>query len=208
MKKTLLTSLVLSLLLFTSCGQQGESNLPGVDGPNLSVQDGKVLLDVELENVIIEGEVVYENPALPGSSFKLTTGDRGGLELQGILDYSDIVSGNFPQAEPQLLPGGRPFPGLGSPVLYKMEVPNNDGSYLYANKNIFAVFIPADYDIQIGLRSFINVGGKSYGYAALIPSDQSGENSGVLVVLQLNQANRKQLQKLIRYSKKHSSRRF
>ena len=116
MKTTILAALLPLLFLSTSCLKQGGlPKVPGVDGPNLNIQNGQVVLSVGLENVDLPAGISMAIPKMRHST--ATISPRMGADgiVQGTLvkiafDPRDVESDDFRVVPPEYLPDGRPFP--------------------------------------------------------------------------------------------------
>ena len=102
----------------TSCLNQSDGQyIPGVNGPKVNIQNGKILLTIELENVQIDGGMTLPIKKLKNSTvtvgpvFDPNTG-LGGTMIRASFDIKDVESDNFRLVPSQFLPDGRPFPFL------------------------------------------------------------------------------------------------
>jgi hypothetical protein len=218
MKK--ISSLMLFTLLFvaSSClNQEDGQYIPGVLGPKLNVQDGKVLLSIELENVSMDlGVTLPISNKLKNSTVSIMPamrddGTMGGTLIRASVDISDVNSDHFKVVPSQTLPDGRAFPYMVSGELPALafHVPKAKNATFYVSKKVFGIFVPIKLpDDFIGSIHYrLKVNGKSYGVVSLINQDGSGEGAGVLALLTLDEVrNSKGLRKLMKLSKKNKSR--
>lgn len=217
--KLLSKALIFALLLVsTSCLKQGEKEyIPGVKGPDLNVQNGKILVSLELENIETDFGVTLPLPDLKHSTIGLTPavhqdGTVGGTLIQVALDLKDVESDKFKVVPNETLPDGRPFPFLveGTLPALALHVPEAFDMTFYASKKSFGFFLPiklpAEFTGDVHFR--IKVNGKSYGVASLIhPDPTTGDGAGVVVLLTLDDIrSSKSLRKLMRISKKSKNR--
>ncbi|MBT4789985.1 MAG: hypothetical protein HON90_00315, partial [Halobacteriovoraceae bacterium] len=109
----MLSYLFLSAVLFssTSClKQSGGQHIPGVNGPKVNIQDGKILLTVELEKVNLGAGLTVPLKNLPNSEVSISPGLMGGTIIRASFDLKDVENDRFKVVPPQLLPDGRAFP--------------------------------------------------------------------------------------------------
>ena len=88
-------------------------------------------------------------------------------------------------SSPLQLPGGRSLPGIPFGNLSGLRL--DDGSTVYSDGKFFGVFVSSHYatnipsDNIITFRSFLK--GQRVGTVSLVGADQSGKNSGLLLLL-------------------------
>lgn len=212
----LISYLTLFTFLFaaTSCLNQEEGQfIPGINGPKINVQNGKILLSVELEKIDLGFGATLPIPKLEHSSITVgpsmgSDGSFGGTLLQVAFDLRDVESDLFDVVDPQLLPDGRPFPFTmdGTFPAVAVTVPKARNMTFYASKNVFGFFLPIklpkEFTIDVHYR--IKINGKNYGIVSLIHPDASGEGAGVVALLTLKEVREsKDLKKLLKLSKKN-----
>jgi hypothetical protein len=206
--------LYLPLLLLMSCLNQPETpKIPGVDGPKLNIQNGKVILSIGLENIDIAGGATLPIPKLDKSSFTLAPRFEGGTLLQIALDPRDIESDEFEVVPFETLPDGRPFPFLvgGTLPALAINVPKAMNATFYASNQVFGFFLPiklpSEFSVSIHYRLKIN--GNNVGIVSVIHPNQEGEGAGVVLLLTMQEiTNNQDFKTLLKYSKKYKNKVF
>lgn len=214
-----LSYLLMGAMLFsaTSClNQEDGQYIPGVNGPKVNIQDGKILLTVELEGVDIDAGLSLPLPKLKHSTVTVSPamgsgGSFGGTLIRVAFDLKDVESDAFKVVPHETLPDGRPFPFLidGTLPALALHVPKAKNATFYASKKVFGFFLPIklpeDFNVSVHYR--IKINGKSYGVVSLIHPDASGQGAGVVALLTLDDVRKNpQLKKLLKLSKKRKSR--
>lgn len=214
----LLSYFTLFTFLFaaTSCLNQEEGQfIPGVNGPKVNIQDGKILLSMELEKIDLGTGLTLPMPKMQNSTITLgptmnPDGTFGGTLIQVAFDLKDVESDEFRVVDPQLLPDGRTFPFLidGTLPALAVNVPKAKNMTFYASKNVFGFFlpirVPKEFTVSVHYR--IKINGKNYGIVSLIHPDQQGEGGGVVALLTLKDVREsKELKKLLKLSKKYKN---
>lgn len=213
------TSYMLMFLLAfasTSCLEQGSTpKIPGVDGPKLNIVDGKILLSVGLENVDLPGGVSLPasliDKNLKNSSVSVGTRLEGGTLIQIAFDPTDVESDNFRVVPSQTLPDGRPFPFVmgGELPALAFNVPKVFDTTFYASSRAFGFFIPIKMpsDFQIGGTIALKINEKQLGVFTVVGNNGSGEGSGLVLMLTMEQINQHpEVKALLKYSKKRKYR--
>lgn len=213
----IMTNAFLFTLLFaaTSClNQEGGQKIPGVNGPDVGIQNGKVVISMELEAVEMQvGVTLPISDKMSKSSVTVSPAVRsdgtfGGTLVRVALDMEDVESDYFKVVPHETLPDGRDFPftveGTLPAVAFNVEKAKN--TTFYVSKKLFGVFLPIkmDADFQANISYRIKINGEDYGLVSLISPDVNGENAGVLALLTLDDIRgNKGLQKLMRLSKRN-----
>jgi hypothetical protein len=205
------------LFAATSCLNQEEGQyIPGVNGPIINIQDGKILMTIELENVDAGIGLTMPMPKLPNSSITVGPsmggdGSFGGTIIKVAFDLNDVNDDRFRLVDPQLLPDGRPFPFLinGSLPAIAVNTPKVKNMTFYASQKVFGFFLPiklpADWNVSVHYR--IKINGKNYGIVSLIHPDEKGEGAGVVALLTLKDIrSSKGLKKLLKKSRRNKGR--
>lgn len=216
MKRIAQFILVGILLFATSCTEQEEGQyIPGVNGPFVNVQDGHILISLELENIDLQTGLTLPVPKLEHSSITLgpamdNNGNLRGTLIRVAFDPRDVESEDFRVVPAQTLPDGRPFPFMvdGTLPALAFHIPKAKDSTFYISEQLFGFFlpfkIPDDFDVDVNYR--IRVNGKNYGIVSLIHPDDFGEASGVVVLLTLDEIrDNPDAQQLLKLSKKYKS---
>lgn len=214
MKMMIHALLVLALFVSASCTNQDEGQyIPGVNGPYLNVQDGKILLTVELERIELGAGVTLPVPKLPNSSVTVgpalgDDGTIGGTLIRVAFDLKDVESDDFRVVPAQTLPDGRPFPFMinGTLPALAFNIPKAKNATFYVSEKVFGFFlplkIPSDFNVDVSYR--IRINGQNYGIVSLIHADEQNEGSGVVALLTLDEIrDNPDAQKLIRLSKRY-----
>jgi len=209
---------MLSSLLFvaTSClNQEDGQYIPGVNGPKVGIQDGKILLTVELEAVEMNAGLTLPLPKLQHSTVTIgpamhDDGTFGGTLIKVAFDPKDVENDNFRVVPSNVLPDGRDFPFMvdGSLPAIAVNVPKVKNTTFYMSTKLFGFFLPIklppEFNVSVHYR--IKVNGKNYGIASLIHPDVRGEGAGLVVLLTLDDIrNNSGAQKLLKMSKKNKS---
>lgn len=203
MKKTFLPVLLLLTLVLSGCGKL---NIPGVKGPNISTTDTHAIVDLTIENLDIDGFSSIDVPKF-GDSFVSVEGlDEGGTTIGVNFDIETLTNGTVEPLEPQTLPGGREIPVLGGTLPgIAFNIPAAKNVHVYLGDKVYGFFLPIDFPapVQGTLTYEVKVKDKKYGLAAVVGNDDNGENSGVLILLDLNTLSEKNLRKLRRAQKRY-----
>ncbi len=189
----------------TACKKDmgGETSLeiPGVDGPTLHLVDDQLLISMVFENLVVDGGLRYPIPKYPNSHIEIAPDfESDGTLMVVAVDLDDVFSGHLDQLDPQALPGGRPLPGVASgklpAVAFSIPKWNNMGFYL--GPKLFGVFVPVPglnmQGAMVTARFYAD--GKRQGNISLVGEDTEGENSGFLLMLDLDSATTKKLKYL------------
>lgn len=202
-------ALALTTAFAVSCGSQPElPKIEGVAGPFFNVQNGRVLVSMTLEQVEIIGGVTIPLGKLQNSTVEVTPAQEGGTLFQVAVDLSDIELTDWSTVDPHSLPGGRPLPGIvgGQLPSFAVTVPQLADATVYASQKVFGFFLPFKLKVQAIATFRIVMNGKNLGNLSLVGQDSNGENSGLLVLMNLNAAGKKELKRLIKISKKAENR--
>ncbi len=212
MKRFLLSPrafLLILTLALAGCGNQPEApTIPGVQGPFFNVMDGKVLISLTLEQVEILGGARIPLGELEQSYVELTPAQFGGTMFQVGLSVEDIDGHDWSMADPHALPGGRPLPGVigGELPTLAVHVPELAGTTFYVSDKVFGFFIPMHVDTPAIITSRLVMEGKVVGNISVVGHDATGENSGLLLLMNLDVANKERFRRLIELSKQEQNR--
>lgn len=201
-------SLLLSCLLFlvatlgVSCGGDGSSarniQIPGVIGPHVTLQQDNVMIAMVFENIQLDGGLRYAIPKYPNSYIEISPDLQSAGTLMAVsVSLDDVFDGGLQQLDPQRLPGGRALPGVKSGALpavaFSIESFYNMAFYL--GKDVFGVFVPIE-GLGIGnsmLTARYYIGESRGGNISLVGQDASGQNSGILLMLDMGSTVQKRL---------------
>lgn len=204
--KSLLASIAVTASLLTaSCGGGGDDarniEIPGVDGPVVTLDGDNVRIDMIFENLQIDGGIQYRVPKYKNSLIEISPDLQSAGTLMAIsVSLDDVFGGDVGNLDPMTLPGGRPLPGVSGgslpAVAFSIEEWKNMGFYL--GPKVFGVFIPVN---GLGLENSIlsyrfYSKGDRVGNIALVGADENGKNSGFLLMLDMSGWKKNKLQKL------------
>jgi hypothetical protein len=198
--------------LLVSCGSQPDlPKINGVKGPFFNVQDGKVLISVELERVSIPvgGSVKIDN--MENSYLEVTPGQFGGTLFQVTLDMKDVENGDFRFLDPKKLPDGRELPGIVGGVLPSVAINVREWRDVtfYLSKRVFGFFLPTNLDkvSNLPFTTFaINMNKRHIGNLSLMFKTKDSDQSGLLLLLNLSSSGKAELQRLLNHSMKSQNR--
>ncbi len=198
----LFISLMLGLsTLLTSCGDSGHNiEIPGVQGPTVSLSGDKLLISMVFENMNIDGGLRFNIPEYNDSYVELAPDlQSGGMLMAFSIDLDDVFSGNLDTLDPQTLPGGRALPGVVGgklpAVAFSIEQFHNISVYL--GPDVFGLFVPVNLSIDNTIATFrYYIGDKRMGNISLVGADENGENGGILLLLDMNASVVKKLKRL------------
>ncbi|MBY0515525.1 MAG: hypothetical protein K2P81_01360 [Bacteriovoracaceae bacterium] len=200
-------ALALMTTLAVSCGGQPQvPEIAGLKGPFFNVLDGKVLISMTFEQLLIDGGARIPLPKMQNSYVELSPAQTGGTFFQVALDIADVDNTDWSLVDPHALPGGRPLPGVvgGQLPALAVQVPKLNNTTFYVSKQIFGFFVPFKVDTQGAIVTFrlYMQDGTYIGNISLVGNDQNAQNGGLLLLMNLNKSGKARLQKLIDFSKK------
>ena len=140
----------------------------------------------------MDGGLRYNIPKYKYSYMEVSPDLQSSGTLMSIsVSLKDVIDGGLDKLDPQKLPGGRNLPGVASGALpavaFSIEKFHNMSFYL--GKDVFGIFVPATVGVDGAIASFrYYVGQKAAGTISLVGNDDKGENSGVLLLLNLTGA--------------------
>lgn len=188
----LFTSMILALT--NSCGNNSSSNIeiPGIQGPQVALLQDTLVISMVFENMQIESGLRYNIPKYKYSYLEISPDFKSpGTLLSFSISLKDIQKGGLDMLDPQKLPGGRSIPGVANGslpgVIFSLEKFHNMAIYL--NDNAFGIFIPFNIGLDgeiASFRYFLN--SKSAGTYSIVGKDEKGENSGLLLMINLTEA--------------------
>jgi len=191
-KTSLLTAATVMTLGFTtSCGKNDASNIEiaGVKGPKVTLLQDNLMISAVFENVQLDGGLRYNIPKYKYSFIEISPDlESAGTMMSVSISLKDIIEGGLESLPPANLPGGRPLPGVASgslpAVAFSIEKFHNMS--LFVGKDVFGIFLPTKVGVDGAIASFrYYIGDKKAGTVSLVGADANGENSGVLLMLNM-----------------------
>ncbi|MCR9205196.1 MAG: hypothetical protein NXH75_11495 [Halobacteriovoraceae bacterium] len=202
-KNLLITALiVLSAAFGTSCGEgQSQLQIPGVKGPNLTLQQDQMLITMSFDNIQLDGGLRYNIPNYNNSYIAIEPDLQSTGTLMSInVSLQDVFNGDLQLLPPQSLPGGRNLPGVSTGRLpaVAFSIPKWKNMAFYLGPKFFGVFVPVKLDI--GTNNIVTAryysGKVRAGNISLVGPDANGENSGFVLLLDLSSSVKKRLKKI------------
>jgi len=193
------TVAIVSLGFATSCGQNSTKNIQiaGMQGPTVTLLQDNLLVSMVFENLQMDGGLRYNIPKYNYSYLEVSPDLQSNGTLMSIsISLKDLMDGGLDKLDPQKLPGGRNLPGVASGALpavaFSIEKFHNMSFYL--GKDVFGIFVPAKVGVDGAIASFrYYVADKRAGTISLVGNDEKGENSGVLLLLDMKGQSKIQL---------------
>lgn len=198
------TMLTLTAMFSASCGEgQSQLEIPGVKGPNLTLQQDNLLISIVFENIELQGGLRYAIPEYNNSYIEISPDlESSGTLMSVSVSLDDVFDSAVQQLPAQQLPGGRPLPGVstGSLPAIAFSIPNWKNMAFYVGPKFFGVFVPVN--LNIGVDSIITAryysGNARAGNISMVGADQNGENSGFLLLLDMNSTVKRRLKSIAR----------
>lgn len=203
LKETLLPSLLATLLVLSAGCGDGKSKfnpeIPGVQGPTVTIVEQNVLITTIMDNMHVDAGFRYYIPDFPNSYIEISPDPQGdGTFFSISMAITDLFQDYLTDLEPQTLPGGRAFPGLITgklpAVAYSIEEFQNISFYI--GKSLFGLFIPVstlDFMGENILPMRFYSGNNRIGNVAIVGKDENGENSGILLMIDMSDKVKAQL---------------
>lgn len=194
--------LAITAMFSTSCGD-GDSSLeiPGVQGPDLVLLEDNLLISMVFENIELQGGLRYQIPEYDNSYIEISPDLASAGTLMSIsVSLDDVFDGDVQTLPAQELPGGRALPGVAGGRLpaVAFSIPEWNNMAFYVGPKFFGVFVPTKLDI--GVNSIITArytsGGNRVGNISLVGEDVNGENSGFLLMLDMNATVKRRLERI------------
>jgi hypothetical protein len=200
--RSLLLATVMTLGIFsTSCGNgTSASNIqvPGVNGMSVTLNQDNVLISMVIQSIQIDGGLRYNIPKYPNSYLEISPDLQSAGTLMAVsISLKDVFNTSLQTLDPQALPGGRALPGVATgrlpAVAFSIAKFHNMGVYI--GPKLFGIFIPVS---GLGLgNSMITAryysGANRIGNISLVGEDANGENSGILLMLDMGTSVQSQL---------------
>lgn len=202
--KVLLMSLMLSIgVLTTSCGSGTSASnikIPGVSKSAITLNNDAVLITFVFENIQLDGGLRYNIPKYPNSYIEISPDLQSAGTLMAInVGIADALNTKLQLLDPQTLPGGRALPGVNGgklpAVAFTIEKFHNMAFYI--GPKLFGVFIPLHLNMQgTMLTARYYVSSSRVGNISIVGEDANGENSGLLLLLDMSTQVQNQLKTL------------
>ncbi len=202
--KSLLVGLFItfSAAFGTSCGDSStQLAIPGVDGPELTLEQDNLLIAMTFENIQLDGGLRYSIPEYNNSYIEVGPDLSSNGTLMSIsVSLDDVFDDNLQLLDPQKLPGDRNLPGVASGALpaVAFTIPNWSNMTFYLGSKFFGVFVPVKMDI--GTNNIVTArfysGKVRAGNISIVGPDSNGENSGFVLLLDLSSSVKKRLKKI------------
>ena len=193
--KLLILSALLTLGLFsTSCGNGTSSanmQVPGVQNMSVKLVQDSVLISMIFTSIQLDGGLRYSIPKYPNSFLEISPDlQSAGTLLSLNISLKDALNTNLQTLDPQTLPGGRALPGVAGGRLpaVAFSIEKFHGISIYLGPKLFGVFLPLK-NLNIGstiITARYYVGSNRVGNLSLVGQDANGENSGLLLMLDMN----------------------
>jgi hypothetical protein len=193
--KLIILSSLLTLGLFsTSCGNGTSSanmQVPGVQNMSVKLVQDSVLISMVFSSIQLDGGLRYSIPKYPNSFLEISPDlQSAGTLLSLNISLKDALNTNLQTLDPQTLPGGRALPGVAGGRLpaVAFSIEKFHGISVYLGPKLFGVFLPLK-NLNIGstiITARYYVGSNRVGNLSLVGQDANGENSGLLLMLDMN----------------------
>jgi hypothetical protein len=153
-----------------------------------------------LENVQVDGGLRYKVPKYNNTYVEIGPDFQTGGTLLAFSISLDDVFGDFGRLlDPQTLPGGRALPGVlgGSLPAVAFTIEKFHNLTIYIGPKVFGVFVPMKLSMAGTMANFrYYIGTKAAGILSLVGEDENGENSGLLLLINMNNTEAKYLSKV------------
>jgi len=199
----LTTCLAMTLFFSTSCNHHENVKIPGMTGPTVNIQEDLIVVTFIYQKFTVPSEARFQIPNYDHSFVTISpNGENGGTILEFTIAIEDILNGDLDTQDPQRLPGGRPLPGVASGELPAVAFTLSDQFFditLYLGNNVYGVFVPIELPFDDTIPTFrFEIEGKRLGNISLVGKDENGENSGVLLMLDLAANTKRMLRRIAR----------
>lgn len=200
--KALVLSVALTAgVLSTSCGDGTSAQniqIPGVNGMSVTLVQDNVLISMVFQGLQLDGGLRYNIPKYPNSYLEISPDLQSAGTLMAInVSLKDVFNTSLQTLDPATLPGGRALPGVAGgrlpAVAFSIEKFKNMSFYL--GPKLFGVFIPVK-SLGIGtsiITARYYTGSNRIGNISLVGEDANGENSGLLLMLDMSSSVKSQL---------------
>jgi len=203
--KLLVLSVALSAgILSTSCGDGTSAQniqIPGVKGMSITLIQDNILISMVFQSLHLDGGLRYNIPKYPNSYLEISPDLQSDGTLMAInIAAKDVLNTGLQTLDPTTLPGGRALPGVAGgrlpAVAFSIEKFKNMSFYI--GPKLFGVFIPLK-GLGIGnsmITARYYTGSNRVGNISLVGEDANGENSGLLLMLDMGASVQSQLKAL------------
>lgn len=193
LKKLAVAGLAVAMAVtFTGCGGKGggiNPSIDGITGPDVELVNGRLILSMVFNNIVIDGGATIPVPKYPNSSVQVGPDFMSaGTLLVLTVSVTDFLGDKGTMFDPQTLPGGRPLPSVAAGVLpaIAIQVPQLFNSVFYVGPNVLGFFVPfAKLDLAGSILTFRfhNKAGEPVGIIGLVGSDAQGKHAGILAMM-------------------------
>ncbi len=195
--------LIVTAAFSTSCGESStQLEIPGVDGPQLTLEEDNLLISMTFENLQLDGGLRYAIPEYDNSYLEISPDLSSAGTLMSInVSLDDVFNDDLLLLDPQKLPGDRNLPGVASGALpaVAFSIPNWDNMTFYLGKKFFGVFVPVE-GLDIGTNNIVTArfysGKVRAGNISMVGADENGENAGFVLLLDLSSSVKRRLKKI------------
>jgi hypothetical protein len=185
----------------TSCGNGTSSSniqVPGVNGMSVTLNQDNVLISMVIQSIQMDGGLRYNIPKYPNSYLEISPDLQSAGTLMAVsISLKDVFNTSLQTLDPQSLPGGRALPGVATgrlpAVAFSIAKFHNMGVYI--GPKLFGLFIPVS-GLGIGnsiITARYYTGSSRIGNISLVGEDANGENSGILLMLDMGASVQSQL---------------
>lgn len=193
MKKSVVAALaVVVATTLTGCGGKGvglNPEIAGVTGPDVELVNGRLMLSMVFNNIVVDGGATIPIPKYPNSSVQIGPDfQSAGTLLVLTISVTDFLGDKGQSMNPQTLPGGRPLPSVAAGVMpaIALQIPQLFNTVLYVGPEVIGFFVPfKKLDLAGSILSFrfYNKAGAPVGILSLVGSDAAGLNAGILAMM-------------------------
>jgi hypothetical protein len=165
--------------------------VPGVQNMSVKLVQDSVLISMVFSSIQLDGGLRYSIPKYPNSFLEISPDlQSAGTLLSLNISLKDALNTNLQTLDPQTLPGGRALPGVAGGRLpaVAFSIEKFHGISVYLGPKLFGVFLPLK-NLNIGstiITARYYVGSNRVGNLSLVGQDANGENSGLLLMLDMN----------------------
>ena len=170
-----------------------------MQGPYILLEENTLNISLIIEQLSFDGGFRKDIPRYRDSYIEVAP-DAGseGMMVSMQFNLNNFFDTELYGEERQKLPGGRALPGVpfGRLPGVRLTVDAFYGTTFYLNKKFFGVFLP--FSLNIGTNNIVTfryyTKGQRAGNISLVGADEYGENSGLLILLDIGKTTRAALQ--------------